>query len=70
MCWSSEGLWCCVQVPIRIIQIDSNSYGSDAAEASIVDVKPEGWSTQEQQEVGEAKVHMLYRPGHYDIIYA
>lgn len=58
-----------MQVPIRIIQIDSNTYGSDDAEASVVDVRPEGLSPREQQALGEAKVHMLYRPGHYDIIY-
>lgn len=62
-------IYCIVQVPIRIIQIDSTTYGSDAAEASVVDVKPEGLSQQEQQQLGEAKVNMLYRPGHYDIIY-
>eukprot|EP00878_Enallax_costatus_P024850 GHUV01026543.1.p1 GENE.GHUV01026543.1~~GHUV01026543.1.p1 ORF type:complete len:218 (+),score=55.57 GHUV01026543.1:356-1009(+) len=65
----AQALCDALRVPIRIIQIDSNTYGSDAAEASVVDVKPEGLSPQEQQQLGEAKVHMLYRPGHYDIIY-
>jgi hypothetical protein len=49
------------QVPVRIIQIDSS--GGQSAEASVVDMKPEGLSAEEQAALGPPKVHMLYRPG-------
>lgn len=49
------------QVPVRIIQIDS----SGGQEASVVDMKPEGLSAEEQAALGPPKVHMLYRPGEW-----
>jgi hypothetical protein len=50
-----------VQVPVRIIQIDSS--GGQSAEASVVDMRPEGLSAEQQAVLGSPKVHMLYRPG-------
>jgi hypothetical protein len=49
------------QVPVRIIQIDSS--GGQSAEASVVDMKPEGLSAEQQAALEPPKVHMLYRPG-------
>eukprot|EP00879_Flechtneria_rotunda_P017663 GHRR01018515.1.p1 GENE.GHRR01018515.1~~GHRR01018515.1.p1 ORF type:complete len:217 (+),score=63.12 GHRR01018515.1:1460-2110(+) len=64
----AQALTDALQVPIRIMQLDSNRYGG-SAEASVVDMKPEGLSQEEQTALGPAKVHLLYRPGHYDILY-
>ncbi|WIA11864.1 hypothetical protein OEZ85_011950 [Tetradesmus obliquus] len=61
----AQALTDAVQVPVRIVQIDS----SGGQEASVVDMKPEGLSAEEQAALGPPKVHMLYRPGHYDILY-
>lgn len=58
-----ELLVCPLQVPIRIVQIDSSTYGGESAEPSVVDMTPEGLSPQQAAELGPAKVHMLYRPG-------
>lgn len=56
---------CCVlvQVPIRII------YMSAAEGDAPVDMKPEQLTPELQAALGGPKVHMLYRPGHYDILY-
>eukprot|EP00882_Tetradesmus_deserticola_P028551 GHRQ01031814.1.p3 GENE.GHRQ01031814.1~~GHRQ01031814.1.p3 ORF type:complete len:119 (+),score=57.70 GHRQ01031814.1:1295-1651(+) len=59
----AQALTDAVQVPVRIIQIDSS--GGQSAEASVVDMKPEGLSTEEQAALGPPKVHMLYRPGEH-----
>lgn len=57
-------LCCCyVQVPIRIIYMSAQE--GDAP----VDMKPEHLSPEQQAALGEPKVHMLYRPGHYDCLY-
>jgi hypothetical protein len=50
------------QVPIRIIYIS-------AQQDAPVDMRPEGLSPEQQAALGEPKVHLLYRPGHYDILY-
>jgi ubiquitin thioesterase protein OTUB1 len=55
-----------VGVPIRIAHIDSNLHSGNESEVSLVDMQPEGVSPQQS---GPAKVHLLYRPGHYDIVY-
>jgi len=55
-----------VGVPIRIAHIDSNLHSGGESEVSFVDMQPEGVSPQQS---GPARVHLLYRPGHYDILY-
>jgi hypothetical protein len=52
-----------LQVPIRIIYMSAQQ--GDAP----VDMKPEHLTPQQQAALGGPKVHMLYRPGHYDVLY-
>eukprot|EP00775_Hariotina_reticulata_P006107 gene6107-6345_t len=61
----AQALTDALKVPVRIVQVDS----SQSAEAGVVDMQPEGCSPQEQLALGPARVHLLYRPGHYDILY-
>lgn len=51
-----------LQVPIRII------YMSAQAGDAPVDMQPEYLTPQQQAALGGPTVHMLYRPGHYDIL--
>lgn len=55
-------------VPIRVMYLDSNVHGAGGGgmEANSHDFTPQ------QAPAGggsSAKVHILYRPGHYDILY-
>lgn len=52
-----------LQVPIRIIYMSAQE--GDAP----VDMKPEHLTPEQQAALGGPKVYMLYRPGHYDILY-
>lgn len=52
-----------LQVPIRIIYMSAQQ--GDAP----VDMKPEHLTPEQQAALGGPKVHMLYRPGHYDVLY-
>lgn len=54
---------CVMQVPIRII------YMSAAEGDAPVDMKPQHLTPEQQAALGPPKVHMLYRPGHYDVLY-
>lgn len=54
---------CAAQVPIRIIYMSAQE--GDAP----VDIRPETLPAEQQAALGEVKVHMLYRPGHYDVLY-
>ncbi|KAF8071069.1 OTU1 [Scenedesmus sp. PABB004] len=66
----AQALTDAVEVPIRIVQIDSSPYGgADAAAALTVDMRPETLSAEAQAALGPPVVHLLYRPGHYDLLY-
>lgn len=58
----AQALTDAVQVPIRIIYMSAQE--GDAP----VDMKPEHLTPEQQAALGGPKVHMLYRPGHYDIL--
>ncbi len=69
--------WSCscvqrAQVPVRIIQVDSSDQGGNA-EAGVVDMQPETLcgpgAAGGAAAAAPPQVHLLYRPGHYDILY-
>lgn len=52
------------QVPVRIIYMTAQQ-----GDVPPTDILPEGLSAEQQTAAArEPKVHMLYRPGHYDIL--
>lgn len=56
-------MWC-VQVHVRVVYLDNSTEGSQGDEltCTILDFKPDHGSAA-------PPVHVLYRPGHYDILY-
>jgi ubiquitin thioesterase protein OTUB1 len=56
-----------VGVPICIAHIDSNLHGGNVADPSYVTMQPEGLPAEQS---GPPRVHLLYRPGHYDVLYS
>jgi ubiquitin thioesterase protein OTUB1 len=55
-------------VPIRVVYLDNSSYpgaGDGSLEVTTHDFIPEAQQVQGKDLI----VHVLYRPGHYDIMY-
>ena len=66
----------CVQVPVRVIYLDRSmatamaGIGNDSTMVNHHDFVPE--AMQQDAKVPkpiQPRVHVLYRPGHYDILY-
>jgi hypothetical protein len=65
----------CTQVPVTVVYLDrsgaaalSGPGGSDAElDVTIHEIVPE--SCQQPESAVKMRVHVLYRPGHYDILY-
>ena len=63
-----------VQIPIRVVYLDrsqaafAGAASEDAAAVNHHDFVPEVMQTANSATV-QPRVHLLYRPGHYDILY-
>ena len=63
-----------VQIPIRVVYLDrslaafAGAASEDAAAVNHHDFVPEVMQTATSATV-QPRVHLLYRPGHYDILY-
>jgi Peptidase C65 Otubain len=55
------------QVPIRVVHLDRS--GADAGAANHHDFVPEALSGADAATHARPRLHLLYRPGHYDILY-
>lgn len=51
-----------LQVPIKVCYVDGQSSGGDDAKHNAIDFAPDGCPST-------TRVHLLYRPGHYDLLY-
>lgn len=63
----------CLQIPIRVVYLDrsmaafAGAASEDAAAVNHHDFVPE--AMQKNTAAVQPRVHLLYRPGHYDILY-
>ena len=64
----------CLQIPIRVVYLDrsmaafAGAASEDAAAVNHHDFVPEAMQKDAAAAV-QPRVHLLYRPGHYDILY-
>lgn len=59
-----------LRVPVRVVYLDNSpSGGSDSAEVNVHDFIPGKAGTSDGVQTKEPFVAVLYRPGHYDILY-
>ena len=72
-CLSQNAWSCACQVPIRVVYLDRSTgaamagVGYDSAAINHHDFVPD--SLGESPTPVNPRVHVLYRPGHYDILY-